>query len=84
MREDKRCRVCGTYSNNLHHPSCPIGQNNDTYTGEEESEEMFVVNEDMLQYISHAIAIAGAQYTCLLYTSPSPRDATLSRMPSSA
>ena len=26
----------------------------------------------------------GSQYTCLLYTSPSPRDATLSRMPSSA
>ena len=25
-----------------------------------------------------------ALYTCLLYTSPSPRDATLSRMPSSA
>ena len=24
------------------------------------------------------------QYFCLLYTSPSPRDATLSRMPSSA
>ena len=24
------------------------------------------------------------QYPCLLYTSPSPRDATLSRMPSSA
>ena len=23
-------------------------------------------------------------YTCLLYTSPSPRDATLARMPSSA
>ena len=28
---------------------------------------------------------SGALYrTCLLYTSPSPRDATLSRMPSSA
>ena len=27
---------------------------------------------------------AGAVYVCLLYTSPSPRDATLSRMPSSA
>ena len=27
---------------------------------------------------------AVAKYTCLLYTSPSPRDATLSRMPSSA
>ena len=26
----------------------------------------------------------GADCTCLLYTSPSPRDATLSRMPSSA
>ena len=27
---------------------------------------------------------AGMSYVCLLYTSPSPRDATLSRMPSSA
>ena len=27
---------------------------------------------------------AGTKITCLLYTSPSPRDATLSRMPSSA
>ena len=27
---------------------------------------------------------SGGAYTCLLYTSPSPRDATLSRMPSSA
>ena len=30
------------------------------------------------------IAHATSQYLCLLYTSPSPRDATLSRMPSSA
>ena len=29
-------------------------------------------------------AISEALYDCLLYTSPSPRDATLSRMPSSA
>ena len=64
MRDYKkqRCRVCGTWSNQLHHPSCPIGQNDEVYTGEE-VEEMFVVNEDMLQWISHAIAIAGAQYT---------------------
>ena len=27
---------------------------------------------------------SGRQYTCLLYTSPSPRDRTRSRMPSSA
>ena len=32
-----------------------------------------------------AAAVLGARVTiCLLYTSPSPRDATLSRMPSSA
>ena len=30
------------------------------------------------------LAAKGAVATCLLYTSPSPRDATLSRMPSSA
>ena len=28
--------------------------------------------------------LAAQSFTCLLYTSPSPRDATLSRMPSSA
>ena len=30
------------------------------------------------------VAIDGDQYTCLLYTSPSPRDGSISRMPSSA
>ncbi len=66
MRNNKqRCRVCGTWSNQLHHPSCPIGKNESQYTDEfeEQPEEMFVVNEEMLQWISHAIAIAGAQYT---------------------
>ena len=33
---------------------------------------------------SGARVIVPARRTCLLYTSPSPRDATLSRMPSSA
>ena len=32
----------------------------------------------------HAHAFIAAHRICLLYTSPSPRDATLSRMPSSA
>ena len=31
-----------------------------------------------------SIVELGLVYDCLLYTSPSPRDATLSRMPSSA
>ena len=30
------------------------------------------------------LAVVGVVFVCLLYTSPSPRDATLSRMPSSA
>ena len=35
--------------------------------------------------VSQAVLEAqGSVLTCLLYTSPSPRDATLSRMPSSA
>ena len=38
-----------------------------------------VSGKDLLQ-----IAEAVKNYSCLLYTSPSPRDATLSRMPSSA
>ena len=33
---------------------------------------------------SHAAAIGGVTTICLLYTSPSPRDRTRSRMPSSA
>ena len=33
---------------------------------------------------SLGMVLQGHDSTCLLYTSPSPRDATLSRMPSSA
>ena len=33
---------------------------------------------------AHQIVSLGLAHSCLLYTSPSPRDATLSRMPSSA
>ena len=40
------------------------------------SETMIAINRDI-------IAAQGSNI-CLLYTSPSPRDATLSRMPSSA
>jgi len=59
----QRCRVCGSQANNLHHPSCPIGKSEDMDFNMEQPEEMFIVNEEMLQWISHAIAIAGAQYT---------------------
>ena len=32
----------------------------------------------------YGVVVEDSSYACLLYTSPSPRDATLSRMPSSA
>ena len=35
-------------------------------------------------FIEKLISEGSEEYSCLLYTSPSPRDATLSRMPSSA
>ena len=37
-----------------------------------------------VEYCRTHSQVATHSYTCLLYTSPSPRDATLSRMPSSA
>ena len=48
---------------------------------------MFFAIGDMPAYgdvNSPANSYVGMDYICLLYTSPSPRDATLSRMPSSA
>ena len=47
---------------------------------------IFGVNDESLGFILLLVPtlIFGLYYTCLLYTSPSPRDATLSRMPSSA
>ena len=35
-------------------------------------------------FYPYDVEVDGKLYSCLLYTSPSPRDATLSRMPSSA
>ena len=43
-----------------------------------------VVNAQTLSNLGLATCDATSSSTCLLYTSPSPRDATLSRMPSSA
>ena len=43
----------------------------------------YLVDPEMVAYIS-MITIFDSFYTCLLYTSPSPRDVEESRMPSSA
>ena len=42
------------------------------------------VEKDGTAGVVESTKAASDVYTCLLYTSPSPRDATLSRMPSSA
>ena len=49
--------------------------------------EWFYTKEVLLLFrptIIRPISFWGLQYTCLLYTSPSPRDLSTSRMPSSA
>ena len=57
-------------------------QSSRNYTWEELSGQLYVVNYDELDDL---LSIPYAKFiTCLLYTSPSPRDRTRSRMPSSA
>ena len=41
-------------------------------------------NREMADGLLRGLGVKVEPYDCLLYTSPSPRDATLSRMPSSA
>ena len=43
-----------------------------------------ILGTQMERHIGKRLGIPCAVISCLLYTSPSPRDATLSRMPSSA
>ena len=45
--------------------------------------DLFLEEIDKLSLKLHSAYIGGS-YSCLLYTSPSPRDRTRSRMPSSA
>jgi len=52
----------------------------DQMTGEPAIRRRLVFEVDKLNHEP----VASKYSTCLLYTSPSPRDATLSRMPSSA
>ena len=45
---------------------------------------VYVVSHLLAVIAEWAVFIGALVYTCLLYTSPSPRDGLLSRMPSSA
>ena len=46
--------------------------------------DLVVGKNQQIQSLEKTIDIQDETIVCLLYTSPSPRDATLSRMPSSA
>ena len=47
-------------------------------------EDLTIVKRRKLQWYGHVSRSSGLSKSCLLYTSPSPRDMTISRMPSSA
>ena len=49
-----------------------------------ETDDCVSLSFDIPEEIKDKFGFISGQYLCLLYTSPSPRDATLSRMPSSA
>ena len=64
---------------------------NINFLGKGKSPELMLdmdINTDVLGVLPRSKAVDELKnsvgYACLLYTSPSPRDATLSRMPSSA
>ena len=40
--------------------------------------------DQCIKWFDHVVDKGSSRFTCLLYTSPSPRDGLLSRMPSSA
>ena len=43
-----------------------------------------VLRQSLVKVASENVTISGEEFDCLLYTSPSPRDLSTSRMPSSA
>ena len=53
-------------------------------TASSDGNTAFLVNTDVDSTVEDIDTWSASSYSCLLYTSPSPRDATLSRMPSSA
>ena len=46
--------------------------------------KQIISQEQLTAYALNELSAHDKSLVCLLYTSPSPRDATLSRMPSSA
>ena len=72
----------GVYHESMEHDACGVGLV--ASTDGKKSRKVVEYGIQALKAVWHRGAIDADGKTCLLYTSPSPRDATLSRMPSSA
>ena len=79
--------IMAVYSNRFHTLSGLIRKIHDEYVFEKhtppEWKQQLINLNDRVKNLRITILFAAFGF-CLLYTSPSPRDATLSRMPSSA
>ena len=68
-----------------HEPEYIFPSHTKPIIGSEEAMEALTIYRDAIQYVhDQTIRLMNEGYYCLLYTSPSPRDAHESRMPSSA
>ena len=76
LREKQRNRIYNKTSNDY-----DAGNTGTTFVNQNQSSEMVKVREQIKDLQN---MLSGMVITCLLYTSPSPRDGLLSRMPSSA
>ena len=70
----------------MHHPQyCTVrGNHEDMMVRQFTMEHLRTPNLDVMLWMRNGGNTTVASYVCLLYTSPSPRDGLLSRMPSSA
>ena len=61
-----------------------IGGNMNLYAYGKEEDQKWIIVDTGVSFADDSIPGIDLIYPCLLYTSPSPRDGTKSRMPSSA
>ena len=75
---EKEITTMGKAMENPEHPFVAI------LGGSKVSEKLKLIEKLLVEHCDTVLVLGAMSYTCLLYTSPSPRDDTLSRMPSSA
>ena len=74
------CGMCESHINDVVRKTARVNKVTSSHT----KGKTVIVSEQPVDVEALKAAIAETGYTCLLYTSPSPRDLSTSRMPSSA